>query len=291
MKMFAKGRPRKLILSELIAAGIVCVTTVCTLIVLCRPFRPSPIHPRFDISFLSGAKAAIQLQIPPWVISQEPARSPPGASLEALQRTSKSQRGEDLHFVRTYWRNPEQPGFYVELGALDGVEFSNTLALSTVMGWRGLLIEPGERYRDLQKNRPNDTLVNAAVCATPRTVHFVEGGAVGGILEFMSADFKLKWHPSSPKGIPLNCLRLGDVLSAFSFRRVDFLVVDTEGGELEVLQSVDFSRVCVGVVCVEADGTNPQKDRAVQELLLHAGFAWDGFVDGNDWFQRRIPCS
>ena len=46
-----------------------------------------------------------------------------------------------------------------------------------------------------------------------------------------------------------------------------------EGAELEVLKTVDFSRLSVKVLMVELDGHNPEKDQAVTDLLAGAGFA------------------
>lgn len=59
--------------------------------------------------------------------------------------------------------------FFLELGALNGELFSNTYALEHVLGWSGILIEPGtENFRQLLKNRPDDILINAAICDAPQ---------------------------------------------------------------------------------------------------------------------------
>jgi hypothetical protein len=70
-------------------------------------------------------------------------------------------------------------------------------------------------------------------------------------------------------------------------RTVDFMVVDVEGAELEVLRSIIWSRVRIGVICVEADGNNEAKDAAVRALLDANGYAWHGTLRGSDWFSLK----
>ena len=60
---------------------------------------------------------------------------------------------------------------------------------------QGILIEPGPgQYLKLANNRQNAACVNAAICSRHQTVHFAEGGAVGGVYEFMTPEFVASWH-------------------------------------------------------------------------------------------------
>ena len=100
------------------------------------------------------------------------------------------------------------------------------------MGWRGVLIEPGKRWDALAVNRPGDALVKAVVCARGKSVQFVEGGAVGGAAEHMSAVHKANWYPRllepAPRKITTQnagaaaehrrCVPLADILAAVGAR-------------------------------------------------------------------------
>ncbi|KAK9824644.1 hypothetical protein WJX72_012022 [[Myrmecia] bisecta] len=155
-----------------------------------------------------------------------------------------SQSGEDKHAHTHYFHNMVE-GTYLEMGALDGVTFSNTKFFHDSLGWRGVLIEPNPRLHDkLKDNRPNDVCFNAAVCSTPSPVHFIEGqsaenpvfgAAVGGILEFMSADYRALWHPNAdPSQLPaVMCLGLTALLQKAGATHIDFFSLDVEGAELE----------------------------------------------------------
>lgn len=53
-----------------------------------------------------------------------------------------SQFGEDQFLIENFLSRPDIPKFYIELGALDGVRYSNTKTLEDKYGWSGILIEP-----------------------------------------------------------------------------------------------------------------------------------------------------
>jgi len=186
-------------------------------------------------------------------------------------------------------------GTYVELGALDGQAFSNTAALHTAFGWRGLMIEASpDMYAKLTVNRTGDVCVNAAICDESRMVHYVSasepnGDGVRGIWEFMHESFRARWHPNANiDAQPLvPCLPLADVFDALGVLHVNFFSLDVEGAELAVLRTVDFARVTFDVICVEADGANEAKDAAVVAMLEGAGYRLvrqGGGFPVNDWF-------
>jgi hypothetical protein len=67
---------------------------------------------------------------------------------------------------------------------------------------------------------------------------------------------------------------------------VGFLCGGWAGGELKVLQAIDFTSITIDVIVVEADGTNPEKDSSVIAMLQKQGFRYDGHDRTNDWFVR-----
>ena len=83
------------------------------------------------------------------------------------------QDAEDRAAELKYFHNLHK-GVFLEMGALDGVLFSNTKHFEDAKDWRGILIEPNSvEFEKLSGNRPNAISVNAAVCAQKQTVHFV----------------------------------------------------------------------------------------------------------------------
>ena len=60
------------------------------------------------------------------------------------------------------------------------------------------------QYVDLARNRPGDICVHAAVCSGFQKVHWLSSTAVGGIIEFMTDEFRQRWH----KEVKVGCVQL-----------------------------------------------------------------------------------
>jgi hypothetical protein len=96
-----------------------------------------------------------------------------------------SQCQEDKFLHETYFPN-KIGGTYIELGALDGVLYSNTKFFQDQLGWHGILIEPHPfAYQMLEKNHPQNYLFNDLVSSIPDEVkyrYFCQGhAAVSGV--------------------------------------------------------------------------------------------------------------
>lgn len=85
----------------------------------------------------------------------------------------------------------------------------------------------------------------------------------------------------------VSCLPLGDILAYYNITHIDFFSLDVEGGELLVLQSLDFTCVTIDVIVVELDQHDKVKNDAVRTLLLQAGYDRHSRTVSNDWFVRR----
>ena len=105
-------------------------------------------------------------------------------------------------------------------------------------------------------------------------------------VQVMSEKFKEQWHPGLDKeSLPMiPCMPLSSMLAKFSISKLDFWSLDVEGAELQVLQTFDFDAVAINVVCIEADGHDPAKDKAVKEIMLEHGYIFHGHEIRNDWF-------
>ena len=161
---------------------------------------------------------------------------------------------------------------------LTGVLYSNSHLFHLGLDWKGVLIEPNPKsFAELRKNRPNDETVHSAVCSRSSKVTFVDSGAgaVTGILEFMAPSFRSQWHSGVAQHTTIRCERLDKILedSAIDTTKViDFLSLDVEGAEFEVLKTIDFNKVTFGVIFYEADDHNPKKNQAMITFLEERGY-------------------
>ena len=173
---------------------------------------------------------------------------------QLLGRRSWAQEGEDLALARLL--EPRRSGFYVDVGAHDPFRFSNT-ALFYGDGWRGLNVEPDpDGARLLRSYRKRDVTVNMGVGAAKSEMTFFRFGEPA--LNTFSAPLakrRIEAGVSELLGqinVPVD--RLENILARelSAGQRIDFMTVDAEGLDLDVLMSNDWSRFRPDLVLAEA---------------------------------------
>ena len=178
-------------------------------------------------------------------------------------------------------------GVFIELGAGDGVDKSNTLAFEQKLGWTGLLIEPSTSlYQQLRQNRPNAKCVNTCVAAGAIQKDFVDSGLNSGT----SSKHRLM---TSAKGRSLmmceSLSKLIDIHLGHLGSKIDYLSLDVEGSELEILRHFDFQKHQVDVMSIEVDNALPQvMYRRLSNLLRRNGFRFMERISVDEvWVRQR----
>eukprot|EP00525_Craspedostauros_australis_P014072 CAMPEP_0198118224 /NCGR_PEP_ID=MMETSP1442-20131203/20804_1 /TAXON_ID= /ORGANISM="Craspedostauros australis, Strain CCMP3328" /LENGTH=297 /DNA_ID=CAMNT_0043776445 /DNA_START=157 /DNA_END=1050 /DNA_ORIENTATION=- len=225
--------------------------------------------------------------------------APPKTQATRCQRTlpahlHKAQSEEDKMLLK--WFKNFCGGTYIEMGGLDGVEFSNSHVFNKGLGWKGVLVEADPRsYKQLVINRPNEiATVHAGVCLDEKDLHYVLSGghaAVSGFLEFATKEFKnMHWTQQViDKALIVKCRRLDKILQetvgkSFYF---DFFSLDIEGAELLALQSLNFDEYQFGIIVVEADGKSKLKDDSIKALLGRSGYDFIHNINRSNWFINK----
>jgi len=144
-------------------------------------------------------------------------------------------------------------GFFIEVGAHDGVFQSNTLKLEKELSWKGFLIEPSlNSYLSCLKNRPNSTCFNLALTSFKnyKKKNFVYGnfndspmskviGNISGFSIFKNFINFIK-QIFFKKINSISALPLQSLIDFFMIKEIDFLSLDVEGYEYEVLNGINF---------------------------------------------------
>lgn len=148
-------------------------------------------------------------------------------------------------------------------------------------GWRGIAIEPIPAiFRQLQQNR-RCHCVNACVTATEGEAEFIELEGVHMLSTLATHNVGLtarrlrknaKRHGGALKQITVQCRRLDSLLTEHGYTHIDFLSLDTEGGELDILKSIDFTKTPVRAISVE----NNYYTSAIKNHLTRQGFIYLG---------------
>lgn len=186
--------------------------------------------------------------------------------------TFYSQQGEDIYVYHNFINKVAPDGIFVELGAMNGVTYSNTKFFEDTLKFSGTLIEPTEEYQNLVVNRPGCKCYNVAVNYKTELVKFLGNYATAGLVETMNPQFKEYWHPDATEYF-VNGEPICDILKKSDVKYIDFLSIDVEGGEQVVLETLDFS-VPIYVICIELDGHNNDKDHKCRSILASNGFTF-----------------
>ena len=197
--------------------------------------------------------------------------------------TIGSQQREDEYIAQRYINQKSKDGTYVELGACDGLQYSNSLFFNKALGFKGVLIEPGpDQYARLQGNRPDDITLHGAVSSSKKGSLLLLGDSpLAGISETMALGHYHRWR-TALEGLQtmVPVLRLDDVLKEHKVKHVDLLSVDVEGGELAVLETMDWS-IPVYVILIEMDRYRPVKNEECRKILRQVA-TLDGKVGNNE---------
>lgn len=188
-----------------------------------------------------------------------------------------SQCQEDVFLNENIFKNKKN-GIYIELGALDGVLFSNTKFFEDNLNWTGILIEPHpEKFQLLQKNRPNNFLFNDLISCYKEPLeyrYFINHhAAVSGVENTLSQHhFDVYFNNENNKSLPQNKIIINpttftEIVKKTKLTNIDLLTLDVEGHEYEVLQSWDFS-IPINVILIEMLDVQPEKDELCRKILI-----------------------
>ena len=208
-----------------------------------------------------------------------------GLCLANLQLT-RSQNFQDIWAI--YESGFKQNGFFVEFGATNGIDGSNTVVLEKFYNWKGILAEPNPVWHaDLTKNRTSTIVTDCVYTETGNIIEFV--GTSDPTLSTIKGFGENDEHSHMRKDgntFSVNTISLGDMLSAAP-REIDYMSIDTEGSEYSILESY-FSKHADEhfIKCISVEHNNGGKLRTdLYNLLTKYGYErkfemisrWDDF--------------
>jgi FkbM family methyltransferase len=205
--------------------------------------------------------------------------------LMKLLETSQSQFRQDLFVLSTL--NFKTSGYFVEFGATDGVHLSNTLLLEREFEWTGILAEPALRWHDALRHNRNCKIDARCVWnKTGATLKFHEAEDS----EFSAIDRYSRTGRNANKNgrdYSVDSISLMDLLDEhLAPRRIDYLSMDTEGSEYEILSAFNFDKYDIRIVTIEHN-YQPVREK-IFELMTSKGyerrFEQVSLID--DWYVR-----
>lgn len=184
----------------------------------------------------------------------------------------------------------KRDGFFVEFGSTNGLKNSNSWLLEKKFGWNGILAEPNPIWHsDLAANRSASIEHKCVSSRSAATVTFITTDESDPELSSI-ADFSQGDHFSDVRSrgqqIQVETISLDDLLDTYGAPPVvDYLSIDTEGSELDILSTYSFNRD-FQLISVE---NNPKTEVAIQKLLEGNGYkrVFEQFSQWDGWYVSR----
>ena len=175
--------------------------------------------------------------------------------------TNSSQFGEEK-FILSFF-DKEYKGKFVDIGCFHPTRYNNTYTMYK-SGWRGINIDLNPLTIELFNfARVKDININAAISDQEETkkLYFVDELNTQNTLEANHLSFLKNHHNLKEEEISLQEIktkRLDKILDNYDYKDIDFMNIDVEGHELNILNSIDFLKYNIKFICIEMIDHNDQ---------------------------------
>lgn len=227
-----------------------------------------------------------------------------GHDIEVLQRLNNTNAQQLLHYLGKSKSQIRQDlfvlshlgfkknGYFVEFGATNGYDLSNTYLMEKELGWVGILAEPATIWHnDLKSNRNCNIETHCVWKDSTSTLTFnqVAVAELSTIDSYSDTDSH-KEARKEGKTYSVKTISLMDLLSKYNApTHIDYLSIDTEGSEYEILSNFDFSKYSFSVITCEHNYT-PMREK-LYSLLTQHGYqrVFEDLSLFDDWYVRSAP--
>ena len=203
-----------------------------------------------------------------------------------------SQDGQDRYLDEKIFKRKTN-GYFIEIGANDGIKFSNTYFLEKNRGWTGICIEPHPfAFEKLKKNR-TAIAINACVADSENETDYLQIEGYGEMLSGLINKYDdrhikrierdLKIHGGSRQIVKVPCLRLDSIIVQNNVTHVDYCSIDTEGGELDILRTIDLTQHDISLISVE----NNYYLKELKKFMKDLKYKLIGRVGADEFYKKQ----
>ncbi len=202
-----------------------------------------------------------------------------------LIENSNSELKQDFFVLNTL--NFKKKGYFVEFGSCNGLEFSNTLLLEKEFGWNGILAEPARYWHnELKKNRKCNIETKCVWKESDTKLIFKECKlALYSTIKNLSNKDIHKDLRDEGTTYEVKTISLNDLLEKYKAPKdIDYLSIDTEGSEYDILQNFDFDKYNIRIITCEHNYTELRSK--IFQLLSTKGYkrVFQELSKHDDWY-------
>jgi FkbM family methyltransferase len=192
----------------------------------------------------------------------------------------KSQDGQDRYIYHTFFKNSTKKNIFVDIGANDGITFSNTWFFEKELNWDGICIEPiVNSFNKCQKER-SCKCYNVCAYNETKILNFLNCNGytemLSGVLDeynqqhLKRIENEINGQGGSKEVIKMNAIKTQELFDDNYYIEIDYLSIDVEGSELKVLEGIDFKKTKINVISIEANYEN--EEQKIKNLLSNNSF-------------------
>jgi len=189
-----------------------------------------------------------------------------------------SNSGQDKYMYEHFFKN-KRHGVFVDIGAHNGVEQSNSFFFEKQLDWTGICVEPlPEVFAQLKKNR-NCICIHGCVAefnGLGKFLRISDPERLSGLIDYYDPrhmdriDREVHQLGGTKNIIEMRCYTLENILEKHGVFHIDYLSIDTEGNELAILESIDFDKFYIDVIDIE----NNYYCKKIRKFLEKKGYRY-----------------
>ena len=204
------------------------------------------------------------------------------------KKKSFSQFEQDLKVLKHF--NNKKKGYFIEIGACDGKHLSNTFALEK-KGWTGIICEPSRFWHQKMKNRKCVLSKKAVFSESGKKLVFNEvpkHPELSGCNDYLESDNNSKLRKDFTS-YEVETISLNDLINEnLDKKKIDYISIDTEGSEFEILKNFDFKSYNVQIFTIEHNYIKEKRDK-IFKIMNENDYkrVFENLSHWDDWYVRK----
>ncbi len=203
-----------------------------------------------------------------------------------------SEHGQDEFVYQNFFKYKDT-GFFIDIGAYDGVDGSNTLFFERSLGWDGVCFEPSDIPFERLERLRKVPCIKAAVSdkdSDGEDFLMISDGflQMGGLTKSYNQAILEEVVKKDPRSVletvKVKTINLMNYLKNEKIRHVDFMSIDVEGAELSIIESIDFSQVNIEILSIE---NNVAMSDDLKDLMASKGYQRVSIIGSDEIYQKE----
>ncbi len=204
-----------------------------------------------------------------------------GFSVNHSEDIYKSQYNQDFYIYNFFFRN-KTDGVFIDIGANDPVKLSNTYFFEKI-GWKGLAFEPQKRLSEKWAGTRKTVCLPYALGDVEKKIKFTELVNGPDYLAGVSSVFENGGGEYKTKQITVCQKRLSDILEEYKFNHIDYVSLDVEGYELNVLKGINWQKTDITLFSIE----NNKHSTVLRKYMREHGYRYVAKIGVDDIYLRE----